>query len=199
MKFSKKNTNKMKRINKLLLGLLVSMMFFQSCEKGDSTIIHDENNSSKVAIVSDNLKTVQAKLIDTNPNLYVIEVKITNKKTKETLPTFIHKFIPDNPNEIMKDLPRKMNSFNGTFILEVEGQFLLKSIIKNGTVVKSEHNKFVAYHLAKEDYSCTISGIQDCAEDTINDMNWVDYSFCLASAPVCLAQTYASCAWESCK
>lgn len=100
--------------------------------------------------------------------------------------------------EIMKDLPTKINSFNGTFIIEVEGQILHKSIIKDGIVKESEIKKFEISEFARISYPCTVDGITSCADDQINDMNWIEYGFCLASAPACLAELYLSCGWENC-
>lgn len=185
----------MKYISKIALTLILIISF--SCTEDDSTLTNNENNLNKTATVSDNIKIVQANLVDTNPNLYTVEVKITNKKTEETLPIFVHKFIPDNTSEIMKDLPKKISTFNGVFLIEVEGQVLHRSIIKNGVVTKSEINKFSVSAFAKR-YPCTIDGITSCADDQINDMNWIEYSFCLAGAPACLAQLYLSCSWENC-
>lgn len=185
----------MKLISKITLMILFLISF--SCSKEDTTSTNI-GFLDKVAIVSNDLLTVEANLIDTNPNLYTIEVRITNKETKESLPTFIHKFIPDNKIEIMKDLPTKINSFNGTFIIEVEGQILHKSIIKNGIVKESEIKKFEISEFARISYPCTVDGITSCADDQINDMNWIEYGFCLASAPACLAELYLSCGWENC-
>jgi len=46
-------------------------------------------------------------------------------------------------------------------------------------------------------FPCSI-GIISCADDAINGMNWIEYGFCLAGAPACLARVYLSCGWQSC-
>jgi len=83
--------------------------------------------------------------------------------------------------------------FNGIFQITTQDKLIKQVKIKNGVVVSSQ--KSLTYD---GDYSCTFDGITSCADDDINAMNWIEYGFCLAGAPLCLAELYASCIYENC-
>lgn len=124
--------------------------------------------------------------------MFVMDVDITNKNTNEQLPTMTHIFEADDKNEDISDLRNNFKSFDGTFEIIVQNQVVSKSVIQSGVVTSRQ---LMAYY---GDYDCTIDGITTCADDEINDMNWIEYAFCAATAPACLARIYSSCLWENC-
>lgn len=110
------------------------------------------------------------------------------------MPTFYHKLISDD-NKPIREAIDANSSFNGIYTIEFDGEILRRSIIKNGIVVSTE--KFNDTDLAQK-YPCTASGIVTCADDKFNNMNVISYMFCVAGAPACLAEAYASCMYDNC-
>lgn len=126
------------------------------------------------------------------------EVKITNKETNVTLPSFIYKFKSYNHTDVRNDLNNNPNAVSGILTIEVDGQIIYKREVKKGVFEKPQIIDFIATSELAKKYPCTIKGNFDCAVDRVNAMNFVDYAFCAVTAPACLAQVHLSCAWDNC-
>ena len=135
--------------------------------------------------------------IKSEVNSIINEVKITLKETKETLPSFIYKFVSDGKSDVKMDLKNKSDVINGVFTIEVDRQLLYRVKIVNSKFQNAETYEFTGTSFLGKKYPCTIKGNFECAVDRINEMNWFDYGVCLATAPECLAQTHISC-WVDC-
>lgn len=131
-------------------------------------------------------------------NKYAINIDITDKITKTNMPTIVHTFISYDLNEDISNLPEKFSTFNGIFEITSNKTLISQSIIKDGVVVSNERFYSNRTSSARGDYACSVDGITSCADDEINDMNWIEYAFCAVGAPACLAELYASCIYENC-
>jgi len=140
---------------------------------------------------------IESTALKSEINSIINEVKITLKDTKETLPSFIYKFVSDSKGDIKTDLEKKSNTVNGVFTIEVDKQLLYRVKIVNSKFQGAETFEYTGTSLLGKKYPCTIKGNFECAVDRINHMNWFDYGVCLATAPECLAQTHISC-WVDC-
>lgn len=160
----------------------------------DDNMKNNITETSYAKVVGDE-SIVEVTTVKSEINSRIIEMKITNKKTKVTLPTIYHKITLDNKNEKFDDLSKDLSSINGIYTIEVNGQILVSKIIKNGKIQSTEIKTASSLYAR---YPCTTRGLILCADNEFNNMNWVEYGFCMAGAPACLAEVYASCAWESC-
>ena len=106
--------------------------------------------------------------------------------------TRTHVFKSDDVKDDISNLRTNFSNFDGTFEVFVQNQLIASSVIDKGVVVSSQLYEYAG------DYTCSVDGITTCADDEINQMNWIEYAFCAASAPACLAEIYSSCLWESC-
>lgn len=172
---------------KKLLLLLIVNIFITTITYGQTTF-KDEGKYSFVE--STNVKSII--------NSIVTEVKITDKKNGATLPYFIYKLISQKKGDIKTELKEDPKSFNGTLTLEVDGQIVYRVKVLNGSFEKPEVFEFTGTTEAGKKYPCSIKGNIQCARDTINNMNWFDYTICAITALECLAQTHISCAIDNC-
>lgn len=178
----------MKKINVLTIISLLLIAIFSCTEDLIETNNLDETSYAKVVGEE---SIVEVNVIKSGIDYKVTEMKITNRETNVSLPTLYHKFKLDKRSDNINDL----SSTNGTYTIECNGVIVYKMIIKNG---KIESTEIVNHKSLSEEYPCTVKGIVTCADDTIEDVNWIEYGSCLLSAPLCLATIYASCIWENC-
>ena len=184
----------MKIVNLLYVAFVFFLFFVTSCNKDDDFSKYPVNDSEDAAFaeVDGGQSVVKVNLVEAGTNGEIAEMKITNKESDITLPTLYHKFESVDRNDDMSDL----SSTNGTYTIECEGETIYRMVVKDGEIYSTEIIDEKA--VAQGEYACTLRGIVRCADDTINDMNWIEYGSCLLGAPTCLATTYASCMWENC-
>lgn len=183
----------MKKINILtIISLLLIAIFSCTEEFKENEDFNNNLDETTYAKVVGEESIVEVNVIKSGIDYKVTEMKITNRETNVTLPTIYHKFKLDKRSDNINDF----SSTNGTYTIECNGIILYRMIIKNGEIESTE----IINHksLSSEEYPCTVRGIVTCADDEINDMNWIEYASCAISAPVCLATIYASCIWENC-
>lgn len=176
-------------MNNKIKSIFVSLILIIgiSCSSEDNeNIVENSNFIATGSFGSENAR-------NSNRNEYVINIDITNPDTKQGLPTIVHKFIASDTNSDISDLREKFSTFNGTFERTIDGKLLSVASIVNGNVVSYQR-----FSLDDGDYECSLDGITTCADDTINDMNWIEYGACALTAPACLARIYASCIYENC-
>lgn len=77
---------------------------------------------------------------------------------------------------------------------EIENKVVKKYEVRDGKIISSRNFN----QIMNGDYDCSIEGIVECGDDGINDRNAIEYLFCIASAPLCLAEVYASCTYDNC-
>jgi len=135
---------------------------------------------------------IEAVKIDTLSFMYAIDVTITNRKTSAYLPVMTHMFKSNNTSDDLSNLRNNFNTFNGVFEIIANNHVVSKAIIVDGSITQYERYAYAG------DYQCTFDGITTCADDEINDMNWIQYAFCAVTAPECLAEIYLSCLWDNC-
>ena len=127
-------------------------------------------------------------------HIFTINIDVYDKSKNEKWPTIVHNFISDDREKNISNLPEKFDNFNGIFEIKVGDKVISQTMIKKGKVIS--FNKISELKIS--DYDCSVEGIIECADDTINDMNWIEYGFCAATAPMCLARVYSSCTFENC-
>jgi hypothetical protein len=171
-------------MKKLIFGLF-AIVLFNSFSFGQT--FKGENKTS----------FIEASTIKSEVNSIIAEVKITLKETKETLPSFIYKFVSDSKSDIRVDLEKKSDVINGVFIIEVDKQILYRAKVVNSKLQEAETFEYVGTSILGKKYPCTIKGNFECAVDRVNEMNWFDSAVCMATAPECLAQIHISC-WVDC-
>lgn len=159
----------------------------------EELVVKDAHSSAVKAVIEKKDRTVTAEVVTLNSNDYVIGVEIELKNDNTTLPILYHRLSSDDGRKMTGDFSKNIKTFTGTFTIEAEGEVLRKHRVQNGKIVSSQY-----FDQKLSDYECTMKGIVTCADDEINDMNAVEYLFCAASAPACLAETYASCLYENC-
>lgn len=173
-------------MKKLIFGLIAVVMF-NSFSFGQT--LKGENKSS----------FFEVSIIKSDINCIVTEVKITNKETKVTLPSFIYKFTSDSQTNIKEDLARNPNEISGVYTIEVDKELLYSRKVENEVFQKADFFEFVGTSEIGKKYPCTVAGNFECAVDRINDMNWFDSSVCMLTAAACLLQTHISCAVDNCR
>ena len=184
------------------LTLLLLTLSIVSCSKDDQEFQEDSmisNNDESFQVTTNASNTITGKdliitgnMVRTVNYIYRMDLEIENKHTGEKLPTLIHQFESADQSDI-SNIRRNFSSFTGSFSIIYDGHIIKKKTIKNGLVVSEWTDPY-----SGEKYPCTVDGITTCADDEINDMNWIEYAFCALDAPMCLAELYISCAWENC-
>lgn len=110
-------------------------------------------------------------------------------------------------NENVYDkISKNSSNFSGTLYVDIAipsghlGDTVISTIYKMrislGVVTNINYMTPVPVYDAS--LTCTMGHIHDCVAYVIEGMNWVDYLFCVATAPICYAQTWLSCDWEVC-
>ena len=181
--------------------LTVSLLFLISaCKK--------QSHSEQVEFIPENAPltiqgqdgiSVTASDVYSKKSSFRREIIVNNANTESQVLKAYVTFISDNSENIYSQLKSKRNEVSGTFTIETEGQVIYKKRIINGIEQKGEK---VALNLASKALPvvpCTVTTVHDCVSWKIDDMNWIDYTLCLASAPGCYAGLWASCTWDVCK
>ena len=153
-------------MKKLVFGLIATVMF-GFVNNAQTTVYKGESKDS----------FIEASNVDSEINTIITEIKVTNKETKVTLPSFYYKFTSESNSDVRKDFENDPKSVSGIFTIEVDGQIVYKRLLKNGVFEKAEIIQFVGTTELGKKYSCTIKGIASCGNDHFNDMNFVDYAF----------------------
>ena len=174
-------------MKKLVFGIVASLAVFNSSYGQNST---NRAEGKYLIIEASNLKS--------NINEIITEVKVTNKEKNISLPIFLHKFISLEKTDLKKDFENNSKTVSGISTIEVDGQIVYQRILKNGVFEKPQIYEFVGTTVLGKEYECTVQGNLTCVSDRIQDMNPVEYGFCLAGAPACLSELYLSCAWDNC-
>lgn len=172
-------------MKKLIFGLIAVVMF------GGITNAQTFRTENKTCII-------ESKSVDSNVNSIIVEVKITNKETKETLPDFVYKFTSDNKGDLKKELSNNSKNISGVFTVSIDNQLLYTCTISNGSLKNAKSYTYNGTSAEGKAHPCTIKGQFACIDDKLENMNWVEYGACLLTAPECYAMLHASCAWDNC-
>jgi hypothetical protein len=175
-------------VKKLLFGLIAIVLLFSNDSFGQTSSHRAEGKDT----------FVESFEVKSDINTIITEVKITNKNTNVTLPSFIYKFKSYGTTDVKKDFATNPNGISGMLTIEIDGQIIYKRELKKGVFEKPEIIDFIPTSVLGKKYPCTIRGNFQCAVDRVNAMNLIDYAFCAITAPACLAQTHLSCAWDNC-
>mgnify|MGYP005995619645 CR=1 FL=1 len=186
--------NRLKTIKLLSFFVLILQISFVSCNDTEDKIV-DSNIENEMTKVENETTLVQARVISSDKNIRITEIIVTNKITKEILPSIFHKLILTDNNADINEI-KDFNNLNAIVTVGFKNKLLFETKVLNGKINTKKVSK--DYNLLLKEYPCTAAGLVECADDSFNDMNFVQYAFCLASAPACLAREYLSCAWDNC-
>ena len=180
----------MKYLNFLIL---TSLFFIMSSCSVDSPEEHlsESWNSETRAVITKNNRIVKSSVIKSKSNERIVGITITNKESDITFPVIYHRLTSSDKKEISNS---DTETFNGSLTIEIENRVVKKYEVKDGKIISSGNFN----QIMNGEYDCSIEGIVECADDEINDKNAIEYLFCLASAPLCLAEVYASCTYDNC-
>jgi hypothetical protein len=189
----------MKRIFFLSVTIASFIVFACNKEKSNSNEFIPKNET--VTIQGKNGITVTASDVYSMKSSFRREIQIVEPKTNTKFPKIFMNFQSDNTGNIYEQLKNRRESVNGTFTIETEGQVIFEKKIVNGIGQKGHNIKLKTIFpngSSRENVACTVTTVHDCVAWEIDDMNWIEYGFCLAGAPACYASLWASCTWEVC-
>src|SRR5690625_3325269 len=157
-----------------------------SCSVDSPDELHTESMTETQIVVSKNNRIVKSSVLESKLNERIVAITITNKHSNKTFPIIYHRLTSNDNKKISES---DVETLNGTLTIEIENKVVRKYEVKDGPIIALGNQN----QIMSGDYDCSIEGIVECADDEINDKNAVEYLFCLASAPLCLAEVYASC------
>lgn len=174
--------------------------FIISCNKTSGTANENEfiPQNKSITIDGKNGITVTASDVYSKKSSFKRQIIIADPISNAKFPAIFITFISDNSSNIYEQFKNKKSSVSGEFTIEVDGQIILKKRIVNGVGLKTQLLSPQVSAREAEAAPCNVSTVHDCVAWEIEDMNWVEYGFCLASAPGCYAGLWASCTWEVC-
>lgn len=191
-----------KNILLLFTSIIFTLSFsFLACTKNNTDDNENEfiPKNETVTINGKNGITVTASDIYSKKSSFKREIIINDPISKTTFPKIYMSFISDDNENIYEKIKKRPNLVNGIFLIEIEGQVILRKRIVNGSGEKSQLiSKREQFQNQRVAVACTVSTIHDCVSWEIDDMNWIEYGACLISAPGCYAALWASCTWEVC-
>src|SRR5690554_5231989 len=121
-------------MKKIIFGLIATVFMGVSSFGQSSTYYKGEGKDT----------FVEAFEIESGDKSTIItEVKITNKKTNVTLPSFIYKLQSNKQTDLKKDLANNPRSISGLLTIEVDGQIVYKREVNNGVFGEPEIIEFV--------------------------------------------------------
>lgn len=191
-------------MKKIITSAAFSVLFMTiliiGCSKSNETANENEfiPLNKSVTIEGKNGITVTASDVYSKKSSFRRQIIINDPKSDVKLPAFFITFVSDNSTNIYDQFANNKSSINGEFAIEVDGQVILKKRIENGVGAKSKLFAFNPIGRAEMAAPCNVTTVHDCVAWEIEDMNWVEYGFCLAGAPACYAGLWASCTWEVC-
>ncbi|MDD7915568.1 hypothetical protein [Polaribacter ponticola] len=165
---------------------MISLLIL-ACEK-------EINYPIETNVIENDNSIIKTQRIESDEKTIVINLDLTYKKSQRKLPTIQHKFISSNSNNVIEDLKNNAKSVNGIYSIEYNNKIIYEMTIKKGEIISKKSH--ILMQKTVED--CSASGIIECFDSTVEDMNWVEYGFCIATAPTCTARITASCIWEEC-
>jgi len=180
-----------------------SLILF-SCQKNEDA--HPEDfvipMNKEVVLTKPNGVKITASDVYSRKNTFRREIKINAGENNTQLSPIYMTFVSDSDDNIYEKMKSHPYSVNGEFTIETEGQVILRKKVVNGVWKKSE---LIAFQVSSAPgpksnpkVPCSVGTVHDCVAWEIDDMNWIEYGLCLASAPGCYGGLWASCAWEVC-
>lgn len=192
----------MKNCNNAILGafcvfFLLSAVILIGCRKNNSGEIPDQTDRvqllSKLIHYNDQIDLKASDVIST-PSFVQRKVELILRNTNTVYKTFFIEVLSATGKDIKQSI--QDNSFSGSLVIKDENSILERwSTVLSPAVQSNSVQTNVAAELPM---GCNVTNIHNCVARKIDDMNWVSYSFCLASAPACYAELWASCTWDAC-
>ena len=183
-----------------LCSLFITLLSMSLPKKSNSKIVIPKNEPT--IIKGKNGISVLATDVESNFSNFKRAIKITSTENKSISLKFVLSYTSDNINEnIYETLKYNPNTFNGNFTIETEGQEIYNVRIENGKaqrVVRKILSAVAPPPVYDANVACGVGTVHDCVSYKIEEMNWIEYGICLASAPGCYAGIWASCTWEVC-
>jgi uncharacterized protein YxeA len=186
--------------------LTTIVITFFACQKKE--VQFDENFVLKKneAFVKklDNGGSITATDVYSKINSFRRAINIDAGPGKGKLPEIYLTFLSNDDENIYEKMKNNPYTVNGEFTVEAGGQVILRKKVVNGQWQKSDLISLSEAYVNSEpphynpNLKCTVKTVHDCVAWEIDDMNWIEYGLCLASAPGCYAGLWASCTWEVC-
>ncbi len=175
-----------------LIALLSSMTFITSFAQNDSNFVIPKNDDL-TSYTNDGFK-ITASDVYSKLSEFKRKIEIFDNNNNPFGVAYIKLVSANSDENIYDKIKNDPNNFSGTLTIEVDDLIVYSNTITNG-IAASNRTPEPFYNGS---LSCTISTVHDCVSYSIDEMNWVEYTVCLAAAPGCYIEQWLSCQWEVC-
>ncbi len=199
---------------KKLLTLLMLSCTLICCQKTSTYENSPDENEESLILQSANPRIlIKASSLHKSKDSIVRQIELLDSRDSSLLYAYNIKAENSSQKDINISRAITEKKFRGKVSISMAGVELLSHDYKLGTTLKANKQKAAQEISAKQisqsrigrfkmnpqpDFPCTIDTVHDCVSFKIDDMNWVDYAICVASAPACYGQLWASCTYDVC-
>ncbi len=187
-------------MNKLKLVITATLItFIFGCQKETKSSSDNFIKNAPISIAAKNGITIFANDVYSKKSSFKRELSFLAPSSKTPFEKYELTFVSSENVNIYEQLKKDPKSVSGLFTIEINGQVILKKQFINGVGLKTEKNSYdnlIGGEIGR--IACNVKNIHDCVSWEIEDMNWLEYLVCAASAPGCYATLWASCTWEVC-
>ena len=187
-------------VNKII-GLdlsIISIIIFLIIGCGKSIEFEEPIPANNTPYIIHNSEFIDIKATDvyTTSDSLQRKIQIIDRKTSVVYDTFIITLTSiDYRDNLYTQLKNK--TFRGSLTIESNGDILLSKVVNKG-VFESFHSKENSKIKSNLIPTCKLTVIHNCVVQKIDNMSIFEYGLCLAAAPACYAQLWASCGFIDC-
>jgi hypothetical protein len=199
------NQRSKKTLPFFILLIAFTLLIIQSCSKQTNDASDEIPKNEKLTITGKGGILVTAEDVYSTATEFKRMITITDPNTGTTFPAIYLTFTSAKKNKnIYKQLREDKSNVDGILTVEVGGSKILTQSVVKGKDMTMKRSVINTLAVADGDpvkdpkVPCTITTVHDCVSYKIEDMNVVEYAFCLAGAPACYAELWASCTWDVC-
>lgn len=210
----------MKKLTQILAVFAVAgAVVFFSCQKNSDAPLPDDTPIREVTIETSTPGIIiDAKNVYSSKDSLVRRINIVDSVTNDIIDSYIINLVNARANSSDVKTALINKSFKGTASIILDGVTILSHDYNSDKTVRLSTEDAITSVVGKRllkakmlmsigqvsvtqqkvEVPCSVSTVHDCVSYKIEDMNWIDYGACLATAPACYAQLWASCGWDVC-
>lgn len=195
-------------------------LFLSSCHKNKDP---DLRTQQKPGLIKPESKKLTFKITDIYSKLSAIRrrIDVINKRTNVVLGKMFITLSCNDPNDnLYRKITYEPEKFSGQITLETSQLIEFTKKILNGKLVKVEKQTRKDGDISSKpgmlgpkpnlnsdriqdpgytfDTSCSYLQIAACVQTSLDNMDWLDYAFCLIKGKFCLVQNFGFCAGHMC-
>ena len=182
---------------KLLLFALIGLISLNSCKKEEGQEKVFVPNKTLTIKINENLELI-ASDVKTDNDEIIRRIDFKDPSTKVLLNSYLLELKCDDGGNILDEISNK--KFTGSFIIYSDGYSVMSTSATKGKFANFNRIDTKETFLLKtlSHNQCSVVSVHDCVSFKIEDMNIVEYTLCLASAPGCYSGLWATCAYDVC-